>query len=77
MIAEHELVVLTKDISAEELKAGDVGTVVHVYSDGLAYEVEFMTLNGSTVAVTTVDVADLRTVTQTDRSHVRVAAFSQ
>ena len=77
MIAEHELVVLTKDISGEELKAGDVGTVVHVYSDGLAYEVEFMTLNGSTVAVTTVDVADLRTVTQTDRSHVRVAAFSQ
>ncbi len=77
MIAEHELVVLTKDMSGEELKAGDVGTVVHVYSDRLAYEVEFMTLDGSTVAVTTVDAADLRTVTQTDRSHVRVAAFSQ
>jgi hypothetical protein len=30
---------------------GDVGTVVHVYADGKAFEVEFTTLDGKTAAV--------------------------
>jgi hypothetical protein len=31
MIKEHDCVVLTKDLAAEGLKAGDVGTVVHIH----------------------------------------------
>lgn len=44
MINEHERVVLKKPVPAEGLEAGDVGTVVYLYRDGLACEVEFTTL---------------------------------
>lgn len=44
MIKEHDRVVLMAPVPAEHLVAGDVGTVVHVYRDGRAYEVEFLTL---------------------------------
>ena len=54
IIKEHDRVVLKVDLPAEGLKAGDVGTVVHLYRDGLAYEVEFTTLSGDTAAVVTV-----------------------
>ena len=54
MIKEHDCVVLTQDLPAEGLKAGDLGTVVHVHGIGTAYEVEFVTLTGTTVAVATV-----------------------
>ena len=54
MIKEHDCVVLTSDIPDEGLQAGDVGTVVHIHRDGAAYEVEFVTLTGQTVAVATV-----------------------
>jgi hypothetical protein len=32
-----------------------VGTVLHVYADGKAFEVEFTTLDGHTAAVATVE----------------------
>ena len=51
VIKEHDLVVLTEDLPTEGLKAGDVGTVVHVYADGNAYEVEFVTGAGQTLAL--------------------------
>ena len=35
---------LTEPVPAEGLEPGDVGTVVHVYADGKAYEVEFVAL---------------------------------
>jgi hypothetical protein len=35
-IKEHERVILTKTIPDERLESGCVGTVVHVYCDGLA-----------------------------------------
>ncbi len=59
-IKEHDCVVLTADLPDEELKSGDVGTVVHVHKGGAAYEVEFMTLDGHTVAVATVANNQLR-----------------
>ena len=71
MIKEHERVVLKTDLPAEKLEAGDVGTVVHVYRDGLAYEVEFTTLEGSTAAVVTVEAANVRPVSKRDITHVR------
>ncbi len=74
MITEHDCVVLTQDIAEEGLQAGDVGTVVHVHREGAAYEVEFLTLTGKTVAVATVLPSQLRPVTARDISHVRQLA---
>jgi len=71
MIQEHDCVVLTADFPEEKLKAGDVGTVVHIHEGGAAYEVEFITLGGQTVAVTTVSSNQLRPVSRHDLSHVR------
>jgi hypothetical protein len=36
MIKEHDRVVLRKPISEQGLKAGDVGTVIHVHRKGEA-----------------------------------------
>jgi len=71
MIKEHDRIVLKTAIAAENLEAGDVGTVVHIYRDGLAYEVEFTTLNGDTAAVVTVEAAHVRPVHKREITHAR------
>lgn len=71
MIKEHDRVVLKSDVAAEGLEAGDVGTVVHIYSDGLAYEVEFTTLEGDTAALVTVEVGQVRPVHKREITHAR------
>jgi hypothetical protein len=65
---------LTQDIPEVGLRAGDVGTVVHVHGDAAGYEVEFMTLTGRTVAVATVLPSQLRPVGPRDLSHARELA---
>jgi hypothetical protein len=74
MIAEHERVVLTASVPTEGLECGDVGTVVHVYKDGLAYEVEFTTLDGKTAAVATLEAAQVRPVGNREITHARQLA---
>lgn len=71
MIREHERVVLTVPIPAENLEAGDVGTVVHIYDDGKAFEVEFTTLDGHTAAVATVEASQVRRGTGHEINHAR------
>ena len=73
IIKEHDRVVLTVDLPAERLKSGDVGTVVHLYRDGLAYELEFTTLNEDTaaVAVVTVEKSQVRPVGKREITHAR------
>lgn len=71
MIQEHARVVLTRDIPGEDLIGGDVGTIVHVYAAGKAFEIEFMTLDGQTAAVATVEASAVRPVTGRDISHSR------
>ncbi len=71
MIKEHERVVLSAPVPAEGLEVGDVGTVVHVYKEGLAYEVEFTTLDGKTAAVVTVEASQVRTVREREITHAR------
>ena len=61
-IKEHDCVVLTRDLPAEDLRAGDVGAVVHIHNGGTAYEVEFVTLMGRTVAIATVKADAVRAV---------------
>ncbi len=74
MIKEHDRVVLTTPVPAEALEAGDVGTVVHLYRDGLAYEVEFTTLDGKTAAVVTLEAAQVRPIGHREITHARTLA---
>ncbi|MGA2246351.1 MAG: DUF4926 domain-containing protein [Verrucomicrobiota bacterium] len=71
MIKEHDRIVLKAAIPAERLEAGDVGTVVHIYADGAAYEVEFTTLEGNTAAVVTVEATQARAVHKREITHAR------
>lgn len=71
MIKEHERIVLKASIPTEGLEAGDVGTVVHIYRDGHAYEVEFTLLNGDTAAVVTVEAGQVRPVQPREITHAR------
>jgi hypothetical protein len=72
MIKEHERVVLTAAVPDESLEPGDVGTVVHVYRDGEAYEFEFVVLDGHTAAVVTLEAAQVRPV-----SHREISASTR
>lgn len=71
MIKEHDRVVLTAPVPSERLEVGDVGTVVHVYADGKAFEIEFTTLDGKTAAVATVEASGVRPVTSHEITHAR------
>ncbi|MDA0838588.1 MAG: DUF4926 domain-containing protein [Planctomycetota bacterium] len=70
-IKEHDCVVLTANLPQEGLEAGDVGTIVHIHKGGVAYEVEFITLAGRTIAVATVEASNLRAISERDVNHVR------
>ena len=71
MLREHERVVLTSSLPDEGLVAGDVGTIVHVYGDDQAYEVEFVALDGHTTAIATLESHQVRSVTPRDMTHTR------
>jgi hypothetical protein len=71
MINELDMVVLTNDLSAHGLQKGDVGAVIHVYGEGEAYEVEFVTAEGRTVAVLTLTTSDVRPMAAREILHVR------
>ncbi len=71
MINEHDSVVLMQDFPDEGLKAGDIGTVIHIHPDAAGYEVEFMTLAGETVAIVTLLPPQLRPIAPRDLAHVR------
>ena len=71
MIRELDAVALTRDIVEHELKRGDVGAVVHSYKDGVAFEVEFVSAEGSTVALLTLQPQDIRPVGGSEILHVR------
>jgi hypothetical protein len=74
MIRELETVVLLHDVPRHELKSGDVGAVVHLYDGGKAFEVEFVTAEGRTVAVLTLTESDVRSVRGSEILHVRELA---
>ena len=71
MIKEHDCIVLIEDLPEEGLKAGDIGTVVHIHQDGAGYEVEFMTLAGETITVMTLEASQVRPVNRRDLTHTR------
>ncbi len=68
---ELELVALTRDVAEHGLRQGDIGTVVHVHRGETAYEVEFMTGSGRTLAVLTMAADDVRPVRGDEILHAR------
>lgn len=70
-IEELAPVVLRKALPEHGLETGDVGTVVHRYEDGDAFEVEFVTGDGRTVAVVTLERADVRPPAEGEIFHTR------
>ena len=63
MIEEHDLIALTEDLPEHGLKAGRTGTVVHIHAEGVAYEVEFFSPAGNTIAVAYAERAQVRPAT--------------
>jgi Domain of unknown function (DUF4926) len=74
MIKELDTVVLTRDLPQQRLRKGDVGTIVLVHKGGAAYEVEFATLGGDTLAVVTLVADAVRAATTRDIPHAREIA---
>ena len=74
MFKEHDRIVLSADVPALGLKAGDVGTIVHCYEDGRAYEVEFVALDGHTAAIATLEDSAIRPVSRDEITHARTLA---
>lgn len=70
-------VIVTADVPKEDLRAGDVGTVVdrhQVPGMEVGYSVEFFDMTGQTVSVATLPESVLRAPTPADRPAVRVLA---
>ena len=70
-IKELDVVALTCDLPEHGLKRGDVGAAVLVHGHGEAFEVEFVDYDGHTVALLTLEEAQLRTLHAGDIPHAR------
>ena len=71
MIRELDLVVLNHDIHEYQLRKGDIGTVVYGYKERSAFEVEFMTGEGKTIAVITLHENEVHLLSDKEIFHVR------
>jgi hypothetical protein len=74
MLEELETIALTRDLPEQGLKSGDIGTIVLVYENGQAYEVEFMTLKGETLALVTLTPDAIRQISASEIAHARQVA---
>jgi len=66
MFDDLQIVALTRDLPEQGLSIGDIGTIVHVYEDGKAYEVEFPPRTGQNLRLVTLDPNALRSVGSRD-----------
>jgi len=76
MFKELDTVVLTHNIDKYGLERGDVGTIVHTYGDGKAFEIEVVRADGSSVAVLTLEPKDVRNITKDEILKVREFAIT-
>jgi hypothetical protein len=77
MIKDLDVVALTRDVPEHGLVAGDIGTVVFVYdtkTPGPAYEVEFAALDGTSIAIVTVEAPSVRPIRAREIAHGRQVA---
>jgi hypothetical protein len=68
---EMDTMVLTTDLPDYGLKAGDLGTVVLIHNHS-GYEVEFMTLDGETVAIVSLSPDQVRPICRREIAHARL-----
>lgn len=77
MINELDCVVLTTDLPEYGLAAGDIGTVVMVHQHGQGFEVEFVALDGETLAIASLNASQIRPVVRSPRNCSRPLAFNR
>lgn len=70
MFKELDRAVLTTDLPEHGLSAGDLGTIVMVHGKE-GYEVEFVTLEGETLAILSLHADELRPVEPREIAHAR------
>lgn len=70
MMKELDRAVLTSDLPEYGLSAGDLGTIVLVHGKE-GYEVEFVTLEGETLAVVSLRADQLRAIEPREIAHAR------
>ena len=70
---ELDTVILLRDLTEYGLVRGDVGTVVNLHANGTAFEVEFITPGGRTIAVVTLELGDVREPVGDEVLHARRA----
>ena len=68
---ELDTVVVNKDIPNHRIERGDIGVVVHTYEDKAAVEVEFVSGEGTTLGVITLQSEDVRLMKKDEILHVR------
>ena len=59
MINQHDVVALTEDRSADGLRKGDVGAVIHCYLAVETYEVQFIDERGRTKRIVSIPASQL------------------
>jgi hypothetical protein len=70
-INELDAVALTCNLPKHGLVRGDVGTAVLVHDNGAAFEVEFVGYDGHTIALLTLERAQVRPLDTHDMPHAR------
>ena len=74
MLKELDTIVLAVDLPEHGLSRGDLGTVVLVHKDK-GYEVEFMALDGETLAVVSLFANQVRPVGHREIAHARAVSM--
>ena len=74
---ELDSVVLKHDLPEYGLEQGDIGTIVLVHQGGKGYEIEFVTLDGETVAVVTLSASQIRQAVPREIAHTRSLVSSR
>ncbi len=74
MFEELDRVILTEALPHYGLEAGDVGTIVLVHNGSRGYEVEFVALDGETLAVVSVHPHQIRQAATRELPHARAVA---
>ena len=70
-IKEHDGVILTEPLPVPVLEPGGIEPVVQIYADGEAYEAEFVSLDGHTAAVCTVESSQVGPASSCEIAHAR------
>ena len=75
MIKELDRVILSTNLPEYGQKNGDIGTVVLMHGRGEGFEVEFVSLDGETVAVVSLLKHQVRSIGRREIAHARPLAL--